>query len=245
MDWRPIIATGSDPTTLDYLTAASAILGPILAIVGIYIAVRAWQAANENLVVAQDSLKVARDALEISKVEHEVFLANYNARADLHLTVTLMDSSDDNRTINATAAYLRWEIGLRNSGDRTATNVGVNFVLPILLRDPIWTNQVGAPLHEQQLTGGPLTTDEMLGIPTGELPSHYMTKMIDRVEGTERTHVVMYVTALFDLPDEVGVPAHLPVIARAWCAELPDDVDREEFAYNSTVTKGDPHGPPG
>lgn len=232
-----LIATADEATALDYATAASAFLGLLIAIVGIVIAVKAWKSAQQNLTVA-------RDALKISQTEHEVFMESQNARAELVMSVQMVGAIANNRTIDAEAANLRWEVGIENLGNTTATNIRVNFLLPTMLTDPTWTNQSGTPVRHPTLDGGPNTTDEMLPSPNfgDAMPSHYLIKTIERLE-PRRTHAVMFVSAEFVL-GEPGVPIHIPVKAKAWCDELPDDVDSVDVEYDSTVTKADLKAPP-
>jgi hypothetical protein len=199
---------------------------PTLAIVSIVIAI-------VSVGVAITALLITRRSFKMAKAEHEVFLDQLGARADLSVNVSLdYPEADEDGVIvtRATRQAVRVLIGVESIGQKAAEHVGFNVLLPLRADEPKWTNQRGRITDP----GDPTTTPEQLTTSDGEEhPTHYVDKITDRI-GSE--HRASYVTFHVELT-EAGEEVRIPIKGKVWCDDMPEGVDERVKKIELTLRR--------
>ena len=183
------VAAASDNTgtIVAGIGVAVAVIGVIIAIAAYKVATRSRDIAQDSLTAAQKSLNATQDTLNIARqehaqsvVEHQEFLRQLQAHADFAVTAELLPDGGDTYILTATAAILRVQVGLQNTGDREAGETRVEVLVPGGLRNVEWTDSRGARLD--RLSTSPGLSEERLPLPQGgEAPAQVLSMKLPRV----------------------------------------------------------------
>lgn len=182
-----------------------------------------------SLGIAIAAFRISRDSLAIARREHKVFMEQVNARTDFELTVRLVDpggaeDGDVVETYNDDELELRWELGVKVSGDKAAGDVGMNFLVPDSTARLSWVTQRGSGIKDDLGRFGPLIAPEELDAKDGSKhPAWYL--IYERPRLSKPTALVRYASAAVPLHNvEVGTDVPIPVKFKVWSDDLPDDV---------------------
>ena len=202
-----------------------AIIGLVVALLGIAIALAAWKIAHE-------SLKIARE-------QHQEFRKELLATADFNLTIEV-EGHDDLVETDADRIRLVWRLGIKNTGAKAASDVGLNFLVPKQLGSFSWFSAGTSGILNANVVGAEQRrhdTGETLPTADEQIPAQFIDKILSRLG--LRTHHVSTAEATIVLPnpgDEVVVPVKFKV----WSDELPDDVDDRSIRHEVTVRRREP-----
>jgi hypothetical protein len=186
-------------------------IGLIVAFLSLAVAVSAWRLSNKSLGIAT--------------TEHRVFMERLNARADFELNCYVVSPPLNDGVYETTASVfaIKWQMGITNSGEKAANDVGVNFLIPHERTVPKsfgWVTQANQRIGD---AGRVMTTAEELVATDGSRhPAHYLILEIPRQ--TRRTAGVIFATADLKSPppgEEIAIPYKFKV----WSDDLPDDVE--------------------
>jgi len=185
---------GGDPSTLG-------ILGFVIALLSLGAAFKAW--------------KISDASLEIANAQHQEFLKQLRARADFKLELHLEGHPGPVVETTADEVTLRWRMTIENSGDKAATDVGVNLLIPADLRN----------LRSDEKTGTtPPTTIERLQASDGsDYPAQYLAELVSRF--SLRMARITYASATVKTPTTPGQERLVPAVFRVWSPDMPDEVE--------------------
>lgn len=197
----------------------AAYIGLVVAFLSLAVAFAAWR-------VSQNSLKIARE-------EHRVFLRQLNARADFELTIEGKDHGPEIVTY-AEEVKVVWKLGITNSGQRAAADVGINFLAPQLgVEGLVWTEETARFVSSQRAAERLTTTDELPASDGTSWPAQYLVQTLDRL--SRRTHHISFAMATLVSPPP-GESRIVPVKFKVWSDELPDDVEAR-WVTNELIIK--------
>jgi hypothetical protein len=171
--------------------------------------------------------RLASNSFSILKDEHEVFKAELNARADFRLSIETLNKGSIIGT-SQPEVQLIWKLGIKNTGDRAANDVGINFLIPEQgIRDLLWTDEAGT-LWPATASDRLTTSEELPGSDGTAWPAQYLAKTVGRF--TKRTNHVLFARAIIKTPGP-GESRVVPVKFKVWADEMPDDVEDRSVTY--------------
>ena len=168
----------------------------------------------------------------MAREEHQAFLQEMRATADFDLTVELDDVVGNVIETTADQFALVWRLGIKNSGEKAANDVGVNFLIPQGIPGFAWrtartdAHTVGAA-REIELTPEILTASD-----GAESQAQYLATKIDRID--LRTHHVLRAEATMR---PAGAETIISVKFKVWADELPDEVEARWVTHEVVVRK--------
>lgn len=196
--------------------------------------------AAVSVIATLASLYTNRRMFKMARTEHAAFLAQLNARADFKPTVEVPHHEivDGVLETEADRIGITLQIGIANTGDKSAPNVGVNLLLPAKVRDVEWIadKNRGLPLPTQDRAAGPLDTPEELIAKDGSRHrAYYLTRIYDTI-GTS-THVVGFAKLGVAMPGGPGThEIVVPVKLKVWNDDVPQGrIEQIEFTLRRTV----------
>ena len=199
-----------------------AIIGLVVALLGIAIALAAWKIAHE-------SLKIARE-------QHQEFRKELLATADFNLTIEV-EGHDDLVETDADRIRLVWRLGIKNTGTKAASDVGLNFLVPKQLGNFSWFSAGTSGILNANVVGAEQRrhdTSETLPAGSEQVAGQFIDKTLSRLG--LRTHHVSKAEATVVLP-KPGDERVIPVKFKVWADELPDDVDDRSIRHETIVRR--------
>lgn len=187
-----------------------ALIGVIIALIALGVAVAAMVYTGKQHAIAQR--------------EHVEFMKQLNARARFQLTARVLNAALDGALEIAhgtTTAYARIEIGLTNTGEKSAGPTTIKVLLPGSVRGFRWLTSGGTVYGEE-----PVPTSEVLTLPQGGQPSaQYLSCEVPRV--SNRTPVLRWIW--FSAEDHNMSEIPIRVTARS------DDLDIDEASLDHII----------
>jgi hypothetical protein len=188
------------------------------------------------LIFAGVAAVIAARSLVIQTIEHRRLRAELVKRADFEITVRPVGSAyteirPDSAAL-ATAAetvHLRFEIGLRNVGQRAATHTVLNVLAAQRYSGLTWTLPNGGAVDSRPVLAHTSETLEEDG-----QESVCISDEIERV--ALRTPRLRHVAFTALVPREGTLPVRLRVKAQS--DDLPDDVEEHVKDYVVNITRG-------
>jgi hypothetical protein len=206
---------------LAIVSLAIAGIGLIVAILAAVLAKRAADSADDSLKIGRDALDVAREEAKRSKVEHDEFRRQMEARARFDVTVRALPPADEDGmfVLDATSVNVHVEIGISNKrGDKAAHTTTVNVLVPENTQNIRWSGPRGEPRPTE--SSEMLWTSETLTNAGGNvLAVEYLSRQLPRI--TRRTHYLVHVTLSLPIPDRLT--RSVPIRVRVESDDLPDD----------------------
>lgn len=176
-----------------------------------------------SIIIAVAALIVSFAALYISVREHRELVRRSRARADLGLTLRVLDHSAGQVVAEGRRIALRVEAGIRNAGKKAAAPAVMNVVVPRWVGAFRWSDYHGEVLSDAR---GPADTDERLRDAFGEEHAgQWLGQEIPRV--TLRGAYVRYVNLEVDVPatGATSVPVRVKVDSDDLPADQPEIVE--------------------
>lgn len=188
-----------------------------------------------SLAAAVAAWSVSQRSLAIAGREHQIFVERLNARADFVLDLYLAGGADGHIVeSDQPHVWIKWQMGMANSGQKAAEAVGVNFVVPGDLDELAWVRQDSGPVSDPRNEYGPMSTAEEL--PTGSgLSAQYLAKKVDRV--SLRDNVVAFAMAAVPMPANPGEERQVIASFRVWSDDLPEDIPDQRAELTITLRR--------
>jgi hypothetical protein len=188
-------------------TGTVSAIGLVVAMLSLGAALAAWKVSRRSLAIVED--------------EHKVFKGQLDARADFDLTIEPIGGS-----ILATGrphVEVIWRLGIKNTGNRAANDVGINFLVPEKeVSELLWTDEAGT-LRPSTASDRLTTSEELPGSDGTSWPAQYLATTVPRF--TKRTHHVIFARAVIACPTAIGDTRVIPVKFKVWADEMPDEVE--------------------
>ena len=174
-----------------------------------------------SLYIAVGAFVVALLSLYIAGREHREFMRQLRARADFEITLRFLSFADNVLRSDAVQVDVRLEIGLKNTGQKAASETTINVLAPTFAADLRRTGPLGSPVGEWR---EPVNTSELLGTSDGSaLPAHWLTMLLPRMG--RKGGSVCFATFTIDVPEPNAGPRLVPMRVRVSAEELPDEVE--------------------
>jgi hypothetical protein len=193
-----------------------------------------------SLAVAFAAWRISHRSLDIANTEHQEFMRQLNARADFELTLYVDSPALEDGSVlesEQPVAGIRWEMGIHNSGDKAANDVGANFLIPADLdRDFFrWVTQSGESRNDDPAKTGPMTTpEELLASDQSRHPAQYLIREVERQ--TRKGDRLLFAFAQAKMPPH-GEERKLPFKFKVWSDDLPDDVEERTIEREITLRR--------
>jgi hypothetical protein len=191
---------GGDASTL-------AVLGLVIAIIGLALALWAIKISNKSLLIATE--------------QHGVFLRELNACAEFELEIYLENHVGQKIATDCDQVELRLKAIITNIGDKAATDVALSISFPVSLVDPHWIVPPDWEIPTVQNSGPLPATQEIWDSKGNRTPANYLLKVIDRVN--LKSPRVSFASVSITTPTKPGESRKVPIHLSAWSDELPDD----------------------
>jgi hypothetical protein len=187
------------------------------------------------LIFAAIAAAIATRSLLIQATEHKRLTRELAKRADFEVTVrptgdqyTNVGRDSASLVVRATFVILRFEIGLRNIGQRAAAHTVLNVLAPDSYGDLTWTLSNGG--KRENLQAPAMKTSESLEQGRG---SWWISEEIERI--ALRTPKLRHIAFAVQVPTDGELTVPLRIKAQA--DDLPDDVEERVKDYTVTVSQ--------
>lgn len=193
-------------------------------------------AGTAPFVIALLAVAISAGALFISAREHREFMRSQRTRARFNTRFSVVNYENDlpRHPIEQPVSKIRPIVRMRveNYGDRAASSVLINVLVPERLQNFRWCGPHGEETNHPELGRPNPGADECLELDDQDVAAQFLMVVVPRI--TRRGGFVQHFCFSLDLPDD-GSLTKIPVCATVQADEMPDDVVeyRDDFEVSA------------